>query len=234
MMKGLPPAIAGVIFATLPLLSEAALRPVRGGEALLEDDPDIVYLADMSIGTSQTFGVEDIDESGRINWFTANGFVAAMNDFDDGKGWLRINNWRLLERTLPDPGCETTAANPPPAFGFNCTLREMGHLYYIEWERTDDNDLGASQVAADDADFRNLISGPYWSGTENVGSSPYDFFFANGSQATLSRAFDGGILQVTDFVVPLPAAAWLFASGLLGMVGLRAAAGARPRASISR
>ena len=79
----------------------------------------------------------------------------------------------------------------------------------------------AARAAAEGAGFRNLIGGPYWSGTENVAGSSYDFFFNGGSQATLSRAFPGGVLPVADFIIPLPAAAWLFISGLLSLVGLR-------------
>jgi len=220
-MRGLPPAVAGFLLATLPLLSEAALVPVLDGEALFDDDLDIIYLADMNLAASETFGVDSIDPNGTMNWFTANSFVAAMNEFDGGKGWLGINNWRLPETVIPDPGCETTAANPPPSFGFNCTLSEMGRLYYTELGLEANDNLGTAQAAAEDAGFRNLIGGPYWSGTENVVGSSYDFFFSGGSQATLSRAFPGGVLPVAGSVIPLPAAAWLFISGLLGLVGLR-------------
>ena len=219
-MRGLPPAIAGLFLATLPLLSEAALFPLLDGEAVYDDDLDVIYLADMNLAGSETFGVENVNENGTMNWFTANNFIAAMNAFDGGNGWLGINNWRLPETVIPDPGCETTAANPPPSFGFFCTLSDMGHLYYVEWGRGDDSNLGASRDAAEATGFRNLNGGLYWSGTENVGSSAYDFFFSNGSQATLSKAFTGSVLPVADFVIPLPAAAWLFISGLLGLIGL--------------
>ncbi len=220
-MRGLPPAIAGFFLAMLPLLSGAALVPVLDGEALFDDDLKIIFLADMNLAASETFGVENIDPNGTMNWFTAGNFVAAMNAFDGGNGWLGINNWRLPETVIPDAGCETTASNPPPSFGFNCTLSDMGNLYYEELGLVANDSLTTARAAAENAGFTNLIGGPYWSGTENVVGSSYDFFFNGGSQATLSRAFPGGVLPVADFLIPLPAAAWLFLSGLLSLVGLR-------------
>jgi hypothetical protein len=217
-----PRVLALSLLCLLPLSINAALIPQLDGEVLFDDDLGIVFLADMSLGASETFGVEGIGENGEMNWFTANNFIDAMNTFDGGAGWLGINNWRLPETVIPDPGCETTASNPPPSFGFNCTLSEMGHLYYIEWGRDDTIDNDASRAAAEANGFRNLTFFPYWSGTENVGSSAYDFFFSGGSQATLSKAFDGGVLPVATVApIPVPAAAWLFGSALALMAGLR-------------
>lgn len=216
-MSHLRVTLVSFVLLSLPLSTNAALIPQLGGDVLFDDDLNIVYLADMRLAASQDFGVQNIGVNGEMNWFTANNFIAAMNAFDGGNGWLGINNWRMPDTLVPDPSCDLTSNNQTPSFGFDCTGSEMGHLYYVEFGLERNTNAGD---AAAEAGFKNLLTGFfYWSATEATGGA-YDFSFAGGSQATLSKGFSNQVLPVAN-VIPVPAAAWLFGSGLLALAGLR-------------
>ena len=63
----------------------------------------------------------------------------------------------------------------------------------------------------------------YWSGSEFEGPTAHMiFFFTTGSQYSVQSG-DGFAWAVADGdigAVPVPAAVWLFGSGLIGLVGL--------------
>lgn len=186
-----------VFLLIIPFVASADLTPQNGGQVLFDDDLNIVYLADMGLSLSQTFGVANIGVNGEMNWFTAHDYIDAMNAHDGGNGWLGINNWRLPDTVVPDPNC-TSGIGSIPSTGRNCVLSEMGHLYYVELGLTEGTNAG---TAAEAAGFSNLSTGfPYWSETLNQASA-YDFFFSAGQQGFLSRAFSGQIVPVADVAV---------------------------------
>ena len=118
----------------------------------------------------------------------------------------------------------------------NTPVSEMGHMYYVTL-----GNLGA--CTPDDADpsscavqpgrgltntgpFRDIQSGAeYWSGTELSFFNAWDSEFDTGIQTNdfedddfYAWAVRSGDVPAT--VVPVPAAVWLFASGLIGLLGV--------------
>lgn len=152
----------------------------------------------------------DFGPSGGVNWFGAKAFVTYLNSIQ----YQGANGWRLPE---------TYAGTVPGAASDNS---EIGHLYYHEIGGLSGNQAGLP----DSAYFVNDgVTATYWSGTE--GPFPeYAWFFGmvppgGGSQSyndkdgLMFRAWavrDGDVAAV-----PLPAAAWLFGSGLVGLIGLK-------------
>jgi hypothetical protein len=82
-------------------LSQAALvavnldaNPLNGHEVVFDTSLNISWLADANIAASNHFGVSGINANGSMNWNTAQNFIAAMNSYNSGTGYLGINNWR--------------------------------------------------------------------------------------------------------------------------------------------
>ena len=215
--QGIYSAIVTFSLATIHASAYAALIPQSGGDIIFDDDLGIYWLADTRLAASETFGVANINASGSMNWFEANTWVNAMNAFNGGQGWLGFNDWRLPTTAVPDLSCTPSAPTQPPATGTGCTGSEMGHLYYTEFGLGAGSNASAAAIAAG---FTNLATGGfYWSSTLN-GSSAYDFSFGSGSQAVLSRGFDNFVVPVRTGIIPVPAAFWLFGSGLIGLIGI--------------
>lgn len=94
------------------------------------------------------------------------------------------------------------------------------HLFYDELGGT----AGSSILDSGDPDlvlFTNLQSDIYWSGSgPNLGA--WYFNFANGYQSRthdLNAYYAWAVRDGDVAAVPLPAAAWLFGSGLAGLLG---------------
>ena len=126
------------------------------------------------------------------------------------------NTWRL-----PSAGAD-------PVSGFGQTTSEMGHLYIDElglasgWSAQTTADLQATI-------FDNLTAKVYWSETPMPEYGPefhWDFWMDSGYQfvGSVSLVLEGiavrnGQVTATPAPVPIPAAVWLFGSGLLGLMG---------------
>jgi hypothetical protein len=118
--------------------------------------------------------------------------------------------------------------------GGNTPVSEMGHMYYVTL-----GNLGF--CTPDDADpsgcteqtgwgltntgpFSDVQSAVYWSGTEFGSDFAWLFIFLNGNQ--ILNVKDGNLFAWAvrsgdvPLVVPLPAAVWLFGSGLMGLLGV--------------
>lgn len=93
-----------------------------------------------------------------------------------------------------------------------CSTSEMGHLYHID---------GITYLTP--GPFVNLQGG-YW---EQLTTPPPEgieatsFSFIDGTRALPLQTYPLHALAVRDGdVVPIPAAAWLFSSGLIGLIGI--------------
>jgi len=204
-------------------LSHAALVSELGGQVVYDADRDITWIADANLALTNQFGLtlststfDDnpnmVGSGGTMTWYNAQAWIDGMNAFDGGNGYLGFNNWRLPDTLVPDSSC-SGADNT----GSNCTGSEMGHLYNVE-----------GVTAAAPGLFFNIEPTLYFSGTEVDASHAYMFSFdgsggLSGQQHTASKTGNIFVMAVRSggvSAVPVPAAVWLFGSGLLGLIGI--------------
>lgn len=199
--------IRGVLCASAVILStgaNAALVERLGGQAYYDDVADLTWLADANY--AQTSGY---DTDGVMTWESANTWVAGL--IVDG-----VDGWRLPDTLQPDANCDSQSRGFD--YGYNCTGSEMGNLFY--------NVLGNTAGSlTNTGPFSNIQEFGYWSATDEtyrIGDAWY-FSMNSGKQNYFSKSinYNAWAVQSGDIsAVPVPAAVWLFGSGLLGLIGV--------------
>ena len=224
-------AVCACVFTFVTATSHAALVSRLGGLAVYDTDLDITWLANANLADTIDFGVAGINANGSMKWNEANSWITAMNAYD-GTGYLGINNWRLpTTNDDPDSTCtDDTAGNTPSSdsIGWNCTGSEMGHLFYTEFGATAGTSVLTTGNATELAKFTNVQSHLYWSGTEDASNlaNAWTVNFHSGRQgpdgksSETSNDFVWAVRDGDVGAVPIPAAVWLFGSGLLGLLGI--------------
>ena len=201
---------AFLIFSTS---ANSALVSRLGGLAYYDTEANLTWLADANY--AQTSGY---DSDGRMTWQQSMDWAAALNVGG-------IDGWRLADTLQPDAGCSQNISGT--SFGFFCTGSEMGNLFYNVLGGSAASPITRSHNSNYDL-FSNVQSSYYWSATEYAPDTE--------GSAWLFDIFDGTLLsnlKTDDWnhyawavysgdvsAVPIPAAFWLFGSGLIGLVGL--------------
>jgi hypothetical protein len=161
-----------------------------------------------------------------MTWATANTWAAGLN----------INGytgWRLP--TVTDTGvsgCDLANSGTDCGYNVNTASGEMAHMFYttlgnLAYNDTSGNGPQAGWGLTNTGPFSNVQSDFYWSATEYAldTNRAWVFHFGGGLQ-DISRKTDSFYVwavhsgDVGATVVPVPAAAWLFGSGLLGLIGM--------------
>lgn len=184
---------------------DAALVSRLGGQAVFDTDLNITWLADSNLAASNTFGVGGINPAGYMSWYTAQNWVGAMNS----SAYLGFTDWRLPATVQPDASCSIQAPSGA-SYGYNCTGSEMGHLFNVE----------EGGVANSSNLFTNVQSN-YWSETWSI--NPQYAWHFDGYQNADSKdnLYYARVVRPGDIAaVPVPAAWWLFGSGLMGLAAL--------------
>jgi hypothetical protein len=153
------------------------------------------------------------------NWYEARTWAAGLT-------LGGVSGWRL-------PYISVAAGESPISSGvvdchtaseIACRDNELGYMFYHNLGGT----FGQPILSSGDPDlalFPTLQPYDYWSGSGVFGAIAWGLAFANGTLFSLppelvidSWAVHEGNVGIP--VVPVPAAAWLFASGLLALVGM--------------
>ena len=205
--------ILSVVFTYLTVASfssSAALvgRDLDGNlstiEAYYDDIANLTWLADANAaGTT-------------MNWVDANNWAAGLN-------FSGVTGWRLADTLQPDASCDRQVSGV--SVGINCTGSEMGNLFYNVLGGVAGSPLTVTSNTNYNL-FSNVQSAAYWSATESASNSSnaYRFNMSDGNTGVGGKrinrfawAVQSGSVGVS--VVPVPAAVWLFSSGLIGMIG---------------
>lgn len=160
-----------------------------------------------------------------VDWTTANFWAGILNI--NG-----ITGWRLPTTVdVGNDGCSYTNYYQGVDCGYNITTpSEMSHLFYTTLgDKAYFNTSGVAQAGyglTNTGPFSNVQSG-YWSATEFVPDTSTAWYFNTyvGEQSSINKTFGLSAWfvhsgDVGASAVPVPAAVWLFSSGLLGLVGV--------------
>ena len=199
-------SIVGAICTCLAVVSfsaNSALVERLGGLAYYDDVADLTWLADADYAYTSGYHPD-----GRFSWGSANSWAAGL----DVAG---VTGWRLGVTLSSDPGCDNNSAGY--ATGYNCTGSEMGNLFY--------NVLGnTAGTLSYTGPFIN-IQPWYWTATEpdSPDGSASIFGMGTGFQWGADKDDHLSSWAVHDGdvnAVPIPAALWLFGSGIIGLIGI--------------
>ena len=203
-MKYLKCTITAIILV-LSTSTNAALVERLGGLAYYDTEADLTWLADANY--AQTSG-DDAD--GLMNWVDANAWAAGLSV-------AGVDGWRVADTLQPDTSC--SAQSGGESLGYNCTGSEMGNLFY--------NVLGNSAGSlSNTGPFSNVLTFDYWTAPEfaSFPSTIAWYFSMNDGVQNYSVKSNGKFVWAVQSgdvsAVPVPAAVWLYGSGLIGLVGL--------------
>jgi len=203
--------------ANAALVGRLAATP--GGtdyQAYYDDVADLTWLADANAaGTS-------------MNWADANAWAASLDV--DG-----VTGWRLPDTIdVGNDGATYTNIYQGVDYGYNITTHsELSNMFYNVLGNTAYYDTSGFLTGCtrpnfcltNTGPFSSVQSGGYWSATEyapyTVGAWGFSMYNGNQYLSYKTSNFYAWAVQSGDVsAVPVPAAVWLFGSGLLGLVGV--------------
>jgi hypothetical protein len=184
----------GVLLFFLFASAQAALID-RGQGFIYDDVLDVTWAKNANI-------------NGEMDWFTA---VDWADDYSQTHSvYGTFDDWRLADMDVNGDG---TIRNCSTAAELNCRDNELGYLFY-------QNGITSSAPGL----FINVQSSDYWSGTELASVTTFAWYisFVNGFQHDDNKAnqihYALAVRSGDVAAVPVPAAVWLFGSGL-GLLG---------------
>jgi len=190
--------LLGAISVSITVLVSQAAQAVTvpfesrlGGLAYYDPNLNITWVADSNI-------------NGLMDWSTANSWAAGLTIGG-------VSGWRLPSA---DANGDGTVVDCDGVGVTGCADNEMSFLY---WEE------GITTI--DQSPFSDVRSGVYWSATESSSDSSraWALGFNMGQLATNSKTgtnYAWAVHTGDVSAVPVPAALWLFGSGLLGLIGI--------------
>lgn len=222
----------------------AALVSRLNGQAFYDDVLDITWLADANLAATQNFGVSFIRD-GAMAFNNAYTWLNAMNSYE-GAGYLGFNDWRLPSSSPVDGVAfsDILSINGSTDTSYNIsavnsaypdtTVSELSYMFYnnlsnqgsvdVSGQSNDCRAVAPDFCLSNTGPFSNLQAADYWIGTplETGFHRAARFDFRYGLQNLSTNPVNHYVWAVRDgdvTVVPLPAAVWLFGSGLIGLVG---------------
>ncbi len=161
-------------------------------------------------------GFDPAFSDGRMNYQQA-------VDWTNNLNIAGVTGWRLPTTQQPDYSCDRRSNSGNYYFGSNCRSSEMGNLFYNVLGSTPSSSIITNHNLNFDF-FSNIQEAFYWSLTDQPGfeQNSIGFYFNSGYQRDNNKAMPNYAWAVRSgdvSAVPVPAALWLFVSGLIGLTG---------------
>jgi hypothetical protein len=216
--------------------SQASLV-ARAGGMVYDDVHNITWAANANLFKTQVAGnvnlvTEIIAGNGGVIHDTASyydGYTGIYNlssaDFNTTDGtmsWFGAQAW-ANNLTLGGVTGWSLPSTPVEEFGTDITTSQMGGLFYNQLGGAAMTDIATKHNANYDL-FTNVQSYVYWSGSEYTpnSNSAWTFATSTGYQHYIGNKgnqFYAWAVRSGDVAaVPVPAAVWLFGSGLIGLL----------------
>ncbi|MBI5042206.1 MAG: DUF1566 domain-containing protein [Gammaproteobacteria bacterium] len=163
-----------------------------------------------------------------MDWISATAWVENLNPYGNG-----IAGWRLPTVTdTGTAGCDFAYTGTDCGYNVDTATGEMASLFYVTlgnlgYFKSSGEGPQPGWGLTNTGPFSKIESGNYWSAKEYAPdtSRAWQFDIGYGLQAYEDKttpfyvwAVHAGDVGVP--AVPVPAAAWLFGSGLLGLIGV--------------
>jgi uncharacterized protein (TIGR03437 family) len=178
--------------------------PVPQAPIIFDPNQSVCWLANADLAGDQNMrtalGITGVNPNGSMDYAAAQRWVAALNAYNGGAGYLGHNDWQLPVAPLVDRTCASTGTGGG-SFGPLCSGSALSNLYSAGFKLTFPSSV-APAFGATVAPLRNLKSSYYWAqqdnggtgGTSNGGQEVYSF--ANGIQ--------GGVTINDNYFYMLP------------------------------
>jgi len=195
-------ALGACVFTlSIATSANAAVLPLEsrlGGLAYYDPNLEITWVTDANI-------------NGQMDWFTATSWASTL-EISGITGWRLPNMDRDGDGNIVD--CGSGAVTPEL-----CKDNEYGFMY---WQN--------GVTSTSQSPFFDVQPDAYWSGTEEVigeidGAWNLIFNSSGGGDQGIGDKTAAGLYAWAVYggdvaAVPVPAAVWLFGSGLLGLIGI--------------
>jgi len=211
--------------ADAALLGRLETAPGSGiFQAYYDDVANLTWLADANYAA--TSGYAGANANGAMTWQAANTWAAQLTVGG-------VGGWRLPDTIdTGTSGCNySTTGGTDCGYNVDTATGELANLYYnvlgnLAYYDTSGNPAQPGYGLQNTGPFSNVQSVVYWTATEYAPSTNGAWFFGMGNGRQLASTSKGNrmhgwAVQSGDVsAVPVPAAVWLFGSGLLGLVGV--------------
>jgi hypothetical protein len=116
------------------------LTPVNWGTVVYDSNQGVCWLADANLAGNPEIRAklglppvnpitgDGVNPDGTMDYATSQVFVKALNDYNNGQGFLGHNNWQLPSNPAVDATCSSYKSNN---FGVLCTGSALGSLYNV-------------------------------------------------------------------------------------------------------
>jgi hypothetical protein len=186
------PMVEGKIPGSYSPTGLGGLRVSADGQTVYDPAAGVTWLANTDLAKTEPFGaqcveadgVRCINPDGSMSHTTAEQWIAGMNNYKAGSGWLGQTDWELPPTTAADVLCEQDSS------GFGCTNSPLGELFYHQLGLKE----GESVIQTPDihvGPFHNLQPYLYWSCvgapdgqgpcTSDAPASGFEFSFSFGN-----------------------------------------------------
>ncbi len=197
----------------------------RGGGLIYDTAQNITWLQDANYAMTN-----GDDADGRMTWDNSVAWVGSLSYYDSVRD-TTWDDWRLP--TIVDfgsDGCNYGYSGTDCGYNVDVSGSEMAHMYHntlgnLAYHDTEGNSPQPGWNLINAGPFDNYKYYYYWSGTEFVTSTYAAWWFHthNGGQGGLGKGnlyYAWAVRDGDVFATPIPAAAWLFGSGLIGLLGV--------------